>query len=122
MLNNHLLYSDFTSCFQIHDVDRIWSISERQVTNAMKLFIPVNKHNSFEYSPEIRHCIKRLRTLCHKYKLYPSSNTSTVIKELECTVQNHIKSAKLDFEFSLINNSALTNSNKIYKYIKSIIN
>ena len=92
----------------------------------MKLlnFIPINKYHSVQHPPwftsEIRHCIKRLRTLHHKHKSHPSQNTLANIASLEATIQEKISTAKLDYESTLISNSSSVNSNKIYKYIKSI--
>ena len=74
-LSNYLLSTDFTSCFLTHDIERIWHTIEHQIITAMKLFIPVNKHHSVQHlTSEIRHSLKRLRTLHRKYKLHPSQN------------------------------------------------
>ena len=90
----------------------------------MKLFIPINKHHSIQHPPwftsDIRHDIKRLRTLRHRIKLHPTQNIMDTIASLEKTLQSKISSAKLDFESSLISNFASNNNNKIYKYLKSI--
>ena len=60
----------------------------------MKLFIPVNKHHSVQhppwFTPEIRHSLKRLRTLRRKYKLHPSQNNLANIDSLEATIQEMI--------------------------------
>ena len=123
-LNNYLLHTDFTTCSLTHDIERIWQAIEHQVVNAMKLFIPIKKYHPVQHPPwftsEIRHCIKRLRTSRRKYKLRPSQNILTNIVSLEATVQEMIRMAKLDYESSLINNFTPTNSNKIYKYLRSI--
>ena len=123
-LNNYLLNINFTSCFLTHDVERIWHTIEHQIVTAMKLFIPVSKHHSVQHPPwftsEIRHSLKRLRTLHRKYKFHPSQNTLASIASLEATIHELISTAKLHYESSLISNFASANSSKIYKYLKSI--
>ena len=123
-LRNHLLQTDFSTCLSTHDIEKIWNSIELEVVNAMKLFIPIKKHHSIQHPPlftsEIRHCIKRLRTLRRKYKLHPSQRTLANITALETTTQDMIDTAKLDYESSLVHNFASTNSSKIYDYIKSI--
>ena len=123
-LNNYLLNINFTSCFLTHDVERIWHTIEHQIVTAMKLFIPVSKHHSVQHPPwftsEIRHSLKRLRTLRRKYKFHPSQNTLASIASLEATIHELISTAKLHYESSLISNFASANSSKIYKYLKSI--
>ena len=65
----------------------------------MKLFIPIKKHHSIQHSSwftsEIRHCIKRLHTLCCKVRLHPSQSTLANITALETTTQDKISTAKL---------------------------
>jgi len=82
-----------------------------------------SKHHSIQHPPwftsEVRHVIKRLRTLCRRYKLHPSQNILDTIASLEDTLQSKISSAKLDFESSLISNFASANNTKIYKHLKS---
>jgi len=123
-LSNYLLQTDFAPCFLTHEIDNIWHIIEHKLITAMKLFIPINKHHSIQHPPwftsEIRHIIKRLRTLRRRYKLHPSQNILDTIASLEDTLQSKISSAKLDFESSLISNFASTNNTKIYKHLKSI--
>ena len=90
----------------------------------MQLFIPVRKIHSNLHPPwfnsDIRHSIKRLRTLRRRYKQHPTHHISCTINSLELTLQNKMKAAKQSFEYNLINSYATTNNNKLFKYLKSI--
>ena len=123
-LHDYLCCSDFTSCYSSDDVEYIWHIVEYQIITAMELFIPVNKVHSDRhpiwFNSEIRHCIKRLRTLRRRNKRHPTYHISHIIDSLENSLQDKIKAAKQNYEFHLINNFAPTNNNKIFKYLKSI--
>ena len=72
------------------------------------------------FNSEIRHNIKQLRTLRHRFKHHPTQHTFNTIGSLERILQDKIVVAKQTFEFDLINTSASTNNNKIFKYLKSI--
>ena len=72
------------------------------------------------FNSEIRHNIKQLRTLRHRFKHHPTQHTFNTIGSLERILQDKIAVAKQTFEFDLINTSTSTNNNKIFKYLKSI--
>ena len=119
-LNNYLCCADFTSCYLSDDVEYIWQI----IDNSHVPVIPVNKIHSNQhliwFNSEIRHCIKRLRTLRRRYKRHLTQHTSNVINSLENSLQDKIKTAKQNYESNLITNNTLINNSKIFRYLKSI--
>lgn len=123
-LHDHLLNSDFTPCYYSHNIEFIWQTIEHLLMNAMYSYIPVKKIHSDQhptwFNPEIRHCIKRLRTLRRRYKCHPTQHISNRIASLENTLQNQIKGARQSYESHLINSYASSNNNQIFKYLKSI--
>jgi len=62
------------------------------------------------FNSEIRHSMKCLRTLHHRYKSHPTHHTSGIIDSLEKAFQDKIKAAKLIFESHLINNYVSTDN------------
>ena len=92
------------------------------ILDAMQLFIPVCKiHPNLHplwFNSDIRHNIKRLRTLHRRYKT--THHISCIINSLELTLQNKIKAAKQSFEYNLINSYATTNNNKILIQVPKI--
>ena len=98
---------------------------EHFILDVMQLFIPVCKIHPNLHPPwfnsDIRHNIKRLRTLRRRYKQHPTHHISCTINSLELTLRSKIKAAKQSFEYNLINSYATTNNNKIFKYLKSMI-
>ena len=123
-LTNYLCCADFTSCYLSDDVEYIWQIIECQLTTAMHQFIPVNKihcdQHPIWFNSDIRHCIKRLRTLRRRYKRRPTQHILNVITSLENSLQDKIKTAKQNYESNLITNNASINNSKIFRYLKSI--
>jgi len=78
-LSDHLLHTDFTPCYLSHNVEYIWHTIEHLLMDAMQSFIPISKINSHQhlmwFNSEIRHSIKFLRTLRHRYKHHPTHHT-----------------------------------------------
>jgi len=72
------------------------------------------------FNSHIRHKINCLRTLKRKSLKHPSETNKLKVKHLEDELQQIITAAKLDYESHLVYNFALTNSNKIFRYISSI--
>ena len=109
------------TCFAI---ELVWSTMEHLIINAMQLFNPVRKINPDQHPPwfnsDIRHYIKRLRTLRRRYKQHPTHHISCTINSLELALQDKINATKQSFEYNLFNSYATTNSSKIFKYLKSI--
>ena len=118
------MYSDFSFCSQSHNVEAVWLYIEDVINTAMRLYIPYTKVCSHQhppwFTPDIRHHIKRLRTLRRKFRLHPSDEMAAKVKSLEILLQEKIRLAKNSYETSLINDFALANSNKIYSYIRNI--
>jgi len=102
----------------------LWLCIEDLITAAMRLFIPFTKFHSHQhppwFTPQIRHHIKHLRTLCHKLRQHPSDHITTKVNSFEALLHEEIASAKNSYESSLINDFALADSNKIYSYIRNI--
>jgi len=114
-LHDYLSHSNFSPCYASDDVEYtcIWHINKNQTTADMEPFIPVNEVHSDQYliwfNSEIRHCIKRLRSL-RRYKRRPTYHISYAIDSLEKSLQDKISTAKQNYEFHLINNFASTNT------------
>ena len=72
------------------------------------------------FNSHIRHKINCLRTLKRKSLKHPSETNKLKVKHLEDELQQIITAAKLDYESHLVYNFALTNSNKIFRYISLI--
>jgi len=71
---------------------------------------------------EIRHLRKQLRTLCRRYNRQPMHISKRITcNSLENTLQDKISFARQNFECHLVNSYASTSSNKIFRYLKSII-
>ena len=123
-LHEYLLYSDFSFCFQSHNVEAVWLYIEDVINTAMRLYIPFTKFYSHQHPPwftsDTRHHNKRLHTLRRKFRLYPSDEMAAKIESLKVLLQEKITLAKNSYESSLINDFALANSNKIYSYIRNI--
>ena len=90
----------------------------------MYQFIPQIKIHSNQqprwFTPEIRHHIKCLRTLCRKHKRHPTNHHSEAIYHSETILQAKISKANIDYESNLISNCAFNNTSTIYNYIKDL--
>ena len=82
-LNNYLSSFDFSSCFQSHTIEFIWSYIESTLVNAINRFIPqITIHNNHQpkwFTPKIRHHIKCVRTLRQKHKHNSTDHHSRAI-------------------------------------------
>ena len=94
-LHEYLMYSDFSFCSQSHNVEAVWLYIEDVINTAMRLYIPYTKVCSHQhppwFTPDIRHHIKRLRTLRHKFRLHPSDEMAVKVKSLEILLQEKIR-------------------------------
>ena len=92
--------------------------------DTIQLFILTIKVHSHQhpiwFNSEIRHSIKRLRTLRCRYKCCPIQHISNTIISTEKALQNTITAAKQTFQSDLINTYASANNSKVFKYLKSI--
>jgi len=123
-LCDYLLHSDFTPCYSSHNMEHIWEFISDLLLSTMHIFIPVNKILSNQqpiwFNSEIRHCIKQLKTLRRRYKCHPTYHILNKINSLENILQDKMNIAWQNFKCCLINSYTLTNTNKIYRYLKSI--
>ena len=125
-LAEFLFEYDFSSCLSCVDVEIVWSELKRIISNAVSLFAPVvklRKNKSYPkwYTPEIKHQLNRTRFFRKRAKLSPTPSNIARIQSEQDILSQLMISTKLTFEANLVDEFAHRNSNKIYKYINSIL-
>ena len=104
-LNEFLLNCDFTALYNSTDADEIWCILKDHILIGMNLFIPKVKLRCRQFpvwfTPHLRHLIKFLRTLQHKYIKHPTSNKFQKLVNAQHSFQDASKIAKSNYEQSL---------------------
>ena len=123
-LNDFLISTDFSICYQSNNVEFIWLFIKSTLCNAMREFIPLIKQNAAYhpkyFTPSIRHQVNCVRSLKKKYYKSPTNANLTRLNNIEKLLANQISSAKSEYESKLINDFAFNNQPKIYKYIRNI--
>lgn len=123
-LSNHLMDNDFSLCFEVNDVEEIWSMIKLVVLSAMHLFIPKVRLRRYQFprwfSPDLRHKYKCLQTLERRWVRNPSKSNTIKKEEAEMVFRRDAELAKVSYESRLISEFATSNSSMIYKYIGSL--
>lgn len=122
-LSSYLLDYDFHHLYAISDLDTLWYLFEKILTDSAKLFIPMIKIKATQdpkwFNSEIRHEINRVRTIRRVSRKSPTPTNSIKLERAELYLQEKMTAAKSDYETNLVHNFAFNNSCKIYNYIKS---
>ena len=121
---NFLTSYDFTSYFEMCDIESLWSYLKQIIFEAIHLFTPRVSSRSHErpkwFTSDLRHKLNCVHSLRRKQSKKPSANLQIKLADAELSLQKDMITAKAAFESSLIHNFATTNSNKIFKYISSV--
>ena len=88
---------------------------------APKVKLKPKKHSPCWFNSSIRHQINRVRTARKKTNAKPSVVNKLKLEDAECCLCDMMSAAKFSYESQLVNEFAVSNNNKIYKYINSII-
>ena len=121
---NFLTSYNFTSYFEMCDIESLWSYLKLIIFEAIHLFTPRVSSRSHEkpkwFTSDLRHTLNCVHSLRRKQSKKPSANLQIKLADAELSLQKDMIAAKAAFESSLIHNFATTNSNKIFKYISSV--
>ena len=124
-LCDYLLDYDFTSCFSSMNVELIWSELKSIIISAIHNFAPTVKPRCRQtlkwFTSQIRHRLNCIHSLRRKAKSRPSPHYLAKLKNSESQLAEEIQSAKLSYESNLVQDFATINSNKIYKYMNSLL-
>lgn len=126
-LAEHLLDVDFSDCLLSNDVNHIWGCLSFVIRNGVDYLAPKVKlrpknNNPPWFNSNIRHHLNCIRSLRKKYGLKPSTCNKMKLENAEDRLLELMSAAKSSYESQLVEQFAFNNSNKIFKYIKSIIN
>jgi len=87
----------------------------------MNLSIPKVKRNVCQFpvwfTSHLRHLIKCLRTLQHKYSKHPIPNNFQKLLRAQCSFQD---ASKVEYECSLVHNLTTNHDSGVYCYIKQL--
>ena len=72
------------------------------------------------FNSEIQHHLNQVHTLRSRYRSKPSTNLLSQLSLAEAKLSNEMSAAKHDLEAQLVQDLAVSNSSKIYKYISSL--
>ena len=121
---NFLTSYNFTSYFEMCDIESLWSYLKLIIFEAIHLYTPRVSSRSHEkpkwFTSDLRHTLNCVHSLRRKQSKKPSANLQIKLADAELSLQKDMIAAKAAFESSLIHNFATTNSNKIFKYISSV--
>ena len=124
-LCDYLLDYDFTSCFSSMNVELIWSELKSIIISAIHNFAPTVKLRCRQtpkwFTSQIRHQLNCIHSIRRKAKSRPSPHYLAKLKNSESQLAEEIQSAKLSYESNLVQDFATINSNKIYKYLNSLL-
>ena len=121
-IEHDIYYSDLLS---LSDVDAIWLSLRSIILKAINHFIPkvVLRRSPFPkwYTRDIRHLIKRTRTLRRKCRQHPTPYLIDKLSHLEQDLGHQMSSAKIVFESNLVSKHS-SNRSAIFRYISSVTN
>lgn len=115
---------DFSDFLQSDDVEDLWQDLKSILWEAINLYVPQarihNKKMPKWFTPDIRHCINKLRHQRRTNTKNPSTSLRTSISKAERALQEKINTARSMWERELVDNFADTSNNKIYLHIRSL--
>ena len=123
---DHLLNIDYSSCLYCTDVEVIWCNLRSIINDAINRFAPrvkirAKKNHPKWYNSAVRHHINCVRSIRKKAMLNPSATNISKLEKAELNLCSSMTAAKSSYEVKLVDEFAFNNSNKIHKYIKSIL-
>ena len=111
-------------CYEVDDVETIWSVIKLTITTGMDKFIPKVQLRNHQYpkwwTASLRHSYKCMRSIQRKYDSSPSAANFNKKIEAEAKFRTQSEQAKATYERELIDGIALGKSSCIYDYIRSI--
>ena len=125
-LAEYLLGVDFSASLLSTDVEFIWDQLRSTVLDGIDLKVPKiklnpKKHSPYWFNSKVRHQINCVRTIRRRISRNPTASSKCKLQEAELKLQDLMSSSKSSFESQLVEDFAFKNSNKIYRYINSII-
>ena len=123
-LISHLLdNSDLDNCLQLDGVNIIWSHIKTNLLSARKLYVPtvqVPIHPSPRwFTPEIRHMIKKSRTIQRQLNHRKSNHLICKLSHIESSLQDLISSSKSTYIKNLVSSHHST-PGKLFSHLKSL--
>jgi len=112
-LSEYLLSYDFSTFYNLSDIDEMWYILKRQ------LFIPKARLRTRQFhvwfTSQLRHSLKCLHTLQRKFNKHPTpSNLECLTKAQESFHASHT-AAKSEYEQNLVCNFVINKDPKIFQ-------
>ena len=118
-IDNYILDSDFSLCFESNDVDEIWSVIKQVISTALHLFVPNVRLRKSQFpkwfTPSLRHQHKCLRSLERR-----CGNNCAKLSKAEDDFRRSAEAAKAAFESQLIVELGSSKSGKIFQYLRSL--
>ena len=115
---------DFSDFLQSENIEELWFYLKSLLQEAVSRYVPQvrisNGNMPKWFTPEIRHCINKLRYRRRKYRSNPSDTIRTSIATDERVLQDKINVAKSYWEKKLVEEFAGSGNHRIYNYIRSI--
>ena len=122
-LSEYLSSCDLSVLFNSSDVEEVWHLLRSYIISGMDLFIPKIRLHArqfpFWFTPQLRHSIKCLRTLQHKFNKNPSPNNHLQLTSAQQSFHAANIAAKSSYEQSLIHNFVTSKDSKIFRFIKN---
>ena len=120
----HLLdNSDLDNCLQFDGVNDIWSHIKTNLLTARQLYVPIvqmPKHPSPKwFTPEIRHLIKKSRTIQRQLNHHNSNHLQCKLNHIESSLKDLISSSKSTYINNLISSHHST-PGKLFSHLKSL--
>lgn len=119
-----LLDHDFSDFLLSDNIDDLWLHLKSILGEAISKYVPQVKINNSNtpkwFTPEIRHCINRLRYRRRKNRKNPSDAVRSSIATDERALQVKINSARSNWERQLVESFAGSSNHKIYNHIRSL--
>ena len=123
-MNFYFSQYNFNELTEILDIDSAWACFKNIISEAVLQFVPKicpRKHPRPKwFNSEIQHHLNKVHTLRRRCRSKPSTNLLSQLSLAEAELSEQMSTAKHDFEFQLVRDLAVSNSNRIYKYISSL--
>ena len=119
------LMVDLDQFYLSTSIEFLWNSLKNLILHAISLHTPTVQ-SKFRKQPlwftsSIRHKLHKIHSLRRKSKQHPTSHRACCLASADTQLQADIKSARVDFEASLVRKFASSKNPSIYRYNKSFV-
>ena len=94
--------TDFSNCFNSHNVNDSWSLLKSIILEGSSLFVPKVKLKAHQppkwFTPTIRHHLHRIHSLRKVVKSHPSALNRSKLHTEEINLEKLMSTAKIEYE------------------------